>query len=225
MEIEDSTDVALQGFTITGGDIGVRCFNFSVCRFKNNTIQNATDVVGGAGYGVAVVQSRASFDGDIIQNNAERGLNIGNGSVSATNINVNNNGIVGVIVADGGFFGGDPANIHNNGGVGVRVTGHSTFRLRAGAITGNTFAGVRVDNASEASFTSFDGPITISGNGANGVQIHDLSFAFFVNGGPAPPLNVTGNTPLDVNCFQLPFAARGATTDISGGTTNCTEPQ
>jgi hypothetical protein len=49
VDIEDSTDVTLQGLTINGGDIGVLCGDFSVCRFKNNTIQNA---VTGDGVGV-----------------------------------------------------------------------------------------------------------------------------------------------------------------------------
>ena len=38
VDIEDSTDVTLQGLTINGGFAGVYCADFSVCRFKNNTI-------------------------------------------------------------------------------------------------------------------------------------------------------------------------------------------
>ena len=98
--------------------------------------------------------------------------------------------------------------------------------LSAGAITGNAGSGVTVRGASEASFYSLDGPINISSNGGNGVEIHDLSFAIFINGAPGPPLTIKGNTTTpDVNCFQLPFSAANATTDISGGTTNCTGPR
>jgi hypothetical protein len=192
VDIEDSTDVTLQGFTISGGDVGVFCGDFSVCRFKNNTIQNATDVVSGDGYGVWVGRSRATLDGDILQYNAERGLNITNGStVYAANIRGNNNNAGAFVLTASAFF-GDPANTQNNL-VGVRVVTHSTFGLLAGAITGNAQSGVSVESGSEAAIQSFDGPINISGNGGNGVQIHDLSFANFVNGGPT--LKVTGNAP------------------------------
>jgi hypothetical protein len=221
VDIEDSTDVTLQGLTINGGDIGVFCGDFSVCRFKNNTIQNA---VGADGVGVWVGRSRATFDGDVVQHNSGHGVNIANGSSArGVNIQVNNNGVSGISIGGGSFFVGGPASIQNNGTVGVRVVTHSTFTLLAGAITGNAGSGVTVRGASEANIQSVDGPINISGNGGNGVQIHDLSFAVFLNGAP-PPLTITGNAAPDVNCFQLSYSAHGATTDIGGGTTNCTEP-
>ena len=69
VDIEDSTDVTLQGLTINGGDIGVLCGDFSVCRFKNNTIQ---DAVTGDGIGVWVGRSRASLDGDVVQHGERR---------------------------------------------------------------------------------------------------------------------------------------------------------
>jgi hypothetical protein len=224
VDIEDSTDITLQGLTINGGDIGVLCGNFSVCRFKNNTIQNATASVNGDGAGVFLFMSRATFDGDVVQHNSRHGFNITNGSSAiGYNIQVNNNGHFGITISGGSFFSGDPANIQNNGEFGVRVLGHSIFTFLAGAITGNAGSGVTVQGASEASIYSLDGPINISGNGGNGVEIHDLSFVIFTN---PSPVTIKGNntTTPDVNCFQLPFSARGATTNISGGTTNCTEP-
>src|SRR5215813_4125642 len=63
VDIEDSTDVTLQGCTINGCFIAVFCSDFSICRFKRNTIQGALQS------GVQVVQSRASFDTNTIQNN------------------------------------------------------------------------------------------------------------------------------------------------------------
>jgi hypothetical protein len=200
VDIEDSTDVTLQGLTINGGDVGVLCGDFSVCRFKNNTIQNATDSVTGDGVGVWLGQSRASFDGDVVQHNSGHGVNIANAS-SARGINIQ----------------------VNNNGVGVLVLHHSTFSLFVGAITGNAGSGITVRGASEANIESILGPINISSNGGNGVQIHDLSFGVFLSGAP-PPLAITGNAAPDVNCFQLSYSAQGATTDIGGGTTNCTEP-
>ena len=222
MDIEDSTDVTLQGLTINGGDVGVFCGDLSVCRFKNNTIQNATAAPDGVG--VWVGRSRATFNGDVVQHNSGQGVNVANGSTAyGSNIQVNNNGGPGINIVGGSLFMGDPASIQNNGTFGVRVVNHSTFSLFAGAITANAGSGVTVRGASEANIQSVEGPINISGNGGNGVQIHDLSFAVFLNGAP-PPLTVTGNAAPDVNCFQLSYSAQNATTDIGGGTTNCTEP-
>ena len=223
VDIEDSTDVTLQGLTINGGDVGVFCGDLSVCRFKNNTIQNATAAPDGVG--VWVGRSRASFDGDVVQHNSGQGVNVANGSTAyGFNIQVNNNGLFGINIVGGSLFFGDDVSIQNNGNFGVRVVGHSTLRLFAGTITGNAGSGVTVRGASEANIQSVEGPINISNNGGNGVQIHDLSFAVFLSGAP-PPLTIKGNnTTPDVNCFQLSYSAQNATTDIGGGTTNCTEP-
>ena len=223
VDIKDSTDVTLQGFTINGGDVGVFCGDLSVCRFKNNTIQNATDSITGNGAGVFLFMSRATFDGDVVQNNSRHGFQITNGSSAiGYNIQVNNNGHFGISIGGGSFFSGDPANIQNNGEFGVRVLGHSIFSLIAGAITGNAGSGVTVRGASEFNINSLDGPINISGNGGSGVEIHDLSFATFTN--PSPVTIKGNNTTPDVNCLQLSYKAQGATTNIGGGTTNCTEP-
>jgi hypothetical protein len=176
------------------------------------------------GVGVWVGRSRATFDGDVLQLNGNRGLNVANGSVAhAVNLQVNSNTKIGVTVGSGSTFTGDPVSIQNNGKAGVYVTTHATFNILGGSITGNARSGVVLDDASEASISSFDAATTISGNGANGVEIHDLSFAVFANGNP-PPLIVTGNTALDVNCIQFTFSARGTSTEIGGGTTNCKEP-
>ena len=226
VDIEDSADVTLQGFTINGGDIGVFCGDSSLCRFRNNTIQNATPSVTGDGVGVWIGRSRATFNGDVLQLNMNRGLTVANGSVAyATNLHVNSNSLIGAAVTGGSTFTGDPATIQNNGRAGVHVTTHSTFNILGGSISGNMRSGVVVDDASEAAISSFDAATTISGNSGNGVEIHDLSFAVFANGFPPFSLSVKGNTPgPDVNCLQVIFSARGATTDIGGGTTNCTEP-
>jgi hypothetical protein len=196
VDIGDSTDVTLQGFTINGGDVGVFCEDFSVCRLNNNTIQNATASVSGDGVGVWVGRSRATFNGDVVQHNSGPGVIIANASAAqVANVQVNNNG------------------------VGAFVGGHSTLALSAGAITGNAGSGVFVRGASVANINSFSGPINISGNSGNGVEIHDLSFAIFVS------VTITNNAPFEVKCFQQPYLAQGATTDIGRGTTNCTEPQ
>jgi hypothetical protein len=220
VDIEDSTDVTLHGFTISGGDINVLCGDFSVCRFKSNTVQGAVAFANGTG--VQVVRSRAVFDGDIIQDNAGRGLNLVNGSdVLATGIRVNNNQADGIFVGFGTFLVVDLVTIQNNAANGVHVINHSTFRIVGGTIAGNGNHGVRLQNASEGTFQSAN-PINVVNNGNDGVRVDDLSFANFVNFGP--PLNVKGNVDLDVACRPQFSATRGALTDIGGGTTNCTEP-
>lgn len=224
VNIEDSTTVVLQGFTINGGDIGVVCDDFSVCRFKNNIIQGTNDTnVNGDGWGVQIAaSSRASFDGDIIQNNPGRGLSVLGGSTVLARISVNNNGDPGIFVGFGSFLVAT-ANIQNNNGKGVGVAAHSTFRFLGGNITGNTGPGVRLDGGSQATFQTFATPVNISGNGGNGVQINDLSFALFQSFGPS--LNVTGNgAALDVNCRPQFSATRGALTNTGGARTNCIEP-
>ncbi len=222
VDIEDSTDVVLQGFTINGGDIGVVCDDFSVCRFKNNIIQGANDTnANGDGWAVQIANSRANFDGDILQNNAGRGLTVlGGSTVRAINVTVSNNGLAGVFVGFGSFVVADPANIQNNA-TGVRVLNHATFRLLAGSITGNRGIGVEVGDASEAIFQSLNGPINISNNGGNGVQINNLSFAGFNHFGSS--LSVTGNgTAYDVQCNPQFSATRGVA--ATGARTNCVEP-
>ncbi len=222
VDIEDSTDVTLNGFVISGGDVNVLCADFSVCRFQGNTIQGA--VTGsGDGTGVHVGHSRASFSNDIIQDNAGRGLNVVNDSdVRGVGVHVNNNQADGVFVGFGSFFVADAVTIQNNAANGVHVVTHSSFRIVGGTITGSAADGVRVQSGSEATFQSFNEAINIGNNGSDGVRLRDLSFVAFQNGGL--PLNVKGNPGLDVECTPQFSATRGALTDIGGGKTNCTEP-
>lgn len=224
VQIEDTKDVTVQGFAINGGNIGVFCDNLSVCRLNNDTIRGTTNNnVLGNGFGVQVENSRAYLNGDTLQNNPGRGLSVINASlVFAGNVNVSNNAGEGVLVGFGAFLVLNPATIQNNGLDGVRVVDHATFRIVAGMITRNGAAGVRLDGASEAAIQGLDNPVTISGNGGNGVQLNDLSFGRF-EGLPSgdAALTITGNAPNDVQCNPLYSATRGATTDIGGGSTNC----
>jgi len=76
LDVGDTHEFNLQGFTINGGSSGVVCFDYSLCRFSGNTIQGA------AGDGLAVVRSQASLQGDTLQNNAGRGLAATNSGVA-----------------------------------------------------------------------------------------------------------------------------------------------
>src|ERR1700740_147335 len=101
--IDDSQRIAIQGFTVNGGFVGIRCVSHSLCRFSGNTIQKAADD------GVGIVRSRAEFSGDIIQNNPNgRGLSVLQASEAYTvGVTIRGNGTTGaagVRVSDGSFL-------------------------------------------------------------------------------------------------------------------------
>jgi len=82
VDIEDSTDIVLQGFTISGGSSGVLCFDGSLCRFSGNTIEGSTN--GGAW----VNHSQATFSGDVFQDTGDPGLGIAEANVLASGVTV-----------------------------------------------------------------------------------------------------------------------------------------
>lgn len=59
IDVFDSHDFSLQGFTINGGSTSVFCGDFSVCRFSGNTVQ------GSAGGGIIIGRARAELSGNI----------------------------------------------------------------------------------------------------------------------------------------------------------------
>lgn len=213
--IKDSQRISVTGFTINGGIVGVGCHDGSLCRFSGNTIQGAQS------YGLVVNESRASLRGDVLQNNALRGLSvIDGGAVDASSITVQGNGD-GVVLNSAGYlvaYGG--TTIQNNQGFGVQAANNSNFRCFPCTITGNGNDGVRLQGASKAIFDTFFGINTITANQGAGVRLSDLSFAFF-----GPGDIVTGNTGgTDVVCGPQFSATRGAIRNIGGATTNCVEP-
>ena len=212
VNIDDSTDITLQGFTVTGGVIGVLCGNFSVCRFEGNTIQGASVA------GVQAYQSRASFETNTIQNNA-------NGLVSLESSSVRSNGGLiiqqnqgsGVIVDTGGSFHAFSTTIRDNSSNGIDALNHGSVLLLATTVTGNSANGVNVTGHSAADF-EVDNAVT--GNGADGVVVKDVSFADFRGAN-----TIIGNgSGRDVDCQPKFPATRGALANIGGGTTNCVEP-
>lgn len=219
IDVADTREFSLQGFTINGGTIGVACFDNSLCHLSGNTVQGST------GDGVLVSRARADFQGDTFQNNAGRGLAVINGSLAlVSGVTVQGNGAAGTIANAGGRIIAVNLTSRNNGGAGIRIGNHSTLRLIDGTVSGNGGSGVRLDGGSEALFDTAATGNTITGNGANGVALFDLSFVSF-NGAD----NITGNNlgnpgGVDVSCGPQFSATRGALTSIGGGTTNCVEP-
>jgi Right handed beta helix region len=227
---ENISIVAQPGASITdasGGNLDVidvfdthYCADFSLCRFSGNTIQSA------AGPGVVVRRSKASFQGDVIQNNGGRGLNIlSAGTAALVGVTIQNN----VAAGAAAFFGSSliAANLvsQNNGGFGgIRISDHSSLRLIDSTLTANLGSGVWLDSSSEAEFEDSATFNLISGNGGSGVALGDLCFANFQGADQITGNNLGNPGAVDVHCGPQFSATRGALANIGGGKTNCTEP-
>ena len=115
--IDDSRDVAINGFTINGGAGGadaLDCADGSVCRLNGNTIQGAVN-----GYGVGIFFSQLFLDGGTLQNNFT-GLAVINGaSGKATNVTIQNNSLLGIEIRTQSFV-NTTATITANSGGGIR---------------------------------------------------------------------------------------------------------
>ena len=219
LDVGDTHEFSLQGFTINGGATGVACLDYSLCRFSGNTIQ------GSAGDGMVIVRSRASLQGDTLQNNAGRGLAVLSGGIAlAIGVTAQGNGQIGALANIGSNLTTLNLISRNNAAAGMRIANHSTLRLIDSTVTGNAGQGVTVDFSSEARFDTNTTGNVITGNGFAGVRLGDLSFVFFTGAD-----NITGNQlsnpgGFDVVCGLQFSATRGALTSIGGGTTNCVEP-
>jgi hypothetical protein len=219
LDVFDTHEFSLQGFTINGGLAGVGCADYSLCRFSGNTIQGA------AGDGLVVARSQASLQGDTLQSNAGRGLAaINSGVVLGIGITTQGNAAAGVIGNAGGHLTFLNLTSRNNGGHGIRVMNHSTLRLIDNTLIGNGGSGVRIDGSSEALFDTNTTGSVITGNGHSGVGAGDLSFALFAGTDQITGNNLFNPGGVDVFCGPQFSATRGALTNIGGGTTNCTEP-
>jgi Right handed beta helix region len=211
--IDDSRDVAINGFTINGGAGGadaLDCQDGSVCRLNGNTIQGAVN-----GYGVGVFFSQLFLDGGTLQNNFT-GLAVINGaSGKATNVTIQNNSLLGIEIRTQSFV-NTTATITANSGGGVFVHEGGTLSCPGCQITGNGGIGAVVKRDSSARLYN---AYAVTGNAGGGIQLNEESSAYF---GPG---TVTGNTGgTDVYCGSSYTTARFATTNIGGGTTNCVEP-
>ena len=196
IDIVDSNRVAVNGFTISGGNVGVFCSRHSTCALNGNTVQLT------AFAGVAVYEaSSLTSDNDVMQNNHFNGVLVQFASYFET---------------DGGTV------IQNNANDGVALALNSSARIISAKISNNAGNGVRVYQNSSARIGFIGGTPSnvITGNGGNGVFIGDLSFAQFT-----PENNITGNlSQPDVSCHPQFSATRGPAVNIGGGTTDCVEP-
>ena len=211
LTIDDSRDVAINGFTINGGADGIDCQDGSVCRVNGNTIQGAVN-----GYGVGVFFSQLFLDGGRLQNNGT-GLAVINGANGkATNVTIQNNAN-GIEIRTQSFV-NTTATITANTAGGVYVHESGTLSCPGCQITGNGGIGVILRRDSSARLYS---TYAVTGNSGGGILLTEESSAYF----PTPTGTVTGNTGgMDVFCGSSYTTARGATNNIGGGTTNCVEP-
>jgi len=208
IDVFDSRDVTITGFSINGGSLGVSCADGSLCRLNNDTIQGAT---AGAGIGVFLFSS-AHLAGIKLLNNAI-GLQVANGGMVNGDATMRGN-FRGIHMVVGAVI-NIAANITGSAELGIFATTNATLNCEGCVITGNAAGGVLLRQSSSARFTS---GFTITGNGGPGVALSELSSALLQGG------TVTGNAGnFDLLCGPQFTAARG-TTDIGGGRTNCVEP-
>jgi len=211
LDIEQSSDVTIEGFTINGGAIGIFCSRFSTCTINGNTVQGA------ASAGIQFVLSKGTLDTNTIQNHGGVGVAVlESSSVRTFGGNLIQNCSAGVYVDSKGSFGSFGDTVRDNGGNGIDIV-HGFAILLGTTVTGNAGNGLSVTAHSSVDLESGD---IVTGNSASGVFIKDLSYVDFRGAS-----TVTGNlSGLDVACSPQFPATRGALTNIGGGITNCSEP-
>jgi hypothetical protein len=207
--------VQIKNLTIHGGQWGVMCREFSVCRFSGNTIEGATV------RGVELDSADATFEGDVIQNNANEGLELTASRARVTQMTVKGTqaGAIGdgkgVALNQGSSLTVEQLTVQDNQGAGVSLIGASSltnrFWIGPFTVSNNANGGIWVTAESSA---GLGGAIVIN-NSYGGVIITGNSDASFWNGGV-----FTGNQNIDVYCG--PFNGIAASPQSATiGVTNC----
>lgn len=211
--------VTMQGFTVNGGADCVVCQDASVCQFYGNTFQNG-------GTGANIFQAQARIIDDVFQNNGTGLFLYATADVWAIRVTVQGNQASGAHVGFGSSLHLVSSVVQNNVANGVDISNNSHALFTSATIHGNGGAGVTLESSSVAQFGDDPGSgDAITANAGGGVVVGDLSFASFL---PNVGNNITGNLlsakrTKDVLCLPKFSVARGALTNIGGGTTNCVE--
>jgi hypothetical protein len=195
--IDDSRDVTLNGFTVSGGLDGVDCLDGSLCRFNGDTVENAAQ---GAAIFVGA-DSYALIIGGALQNSAV-GLQVSNGSKAKLGgVSVHGN-FSGLIVNNGSLVLFFSSSSTANAGPGIQVAHGSTLVCGSCTVTGNSADGIDVAQSSNVTLSPNFGlanppGYSVTGNGGVGISLESLSgAAFFGAQGSVSP----NNGALDVAC-------------------------
>jgi hypothetical protein len=202
--VTDSRRVSIQGFTISGGNVGVRCEDYSLCRFSGNTITGTTQ------RGVDLADSDVTFSGDIIQNNTGQGIYAQGSHITAMNITLKANQ-TGLTLFTGTLVGAGWS-VSNNTQDGIFV-GASNFQLIDSSISSNGWNGIDTTDLSDLSLVN----LTVTANGFDGIYIGETTVGWFSGGSYAGNGYVWGAP--DIGCAGTYSFAN----NIAGlyGTTNC----
>ena len=174
--------IAIQNFTITGGNAGVQVNRGSNAVIDHNLIQNVN------GNGVLVDEMAfAVVTNNMIQNNSGAGVFVSENSTARIGFNsdtetsasantIQNNGAGGIIVSNGSSARIIGNIIQNNGADGIFVTRDSHADVAGNALDGSAAQGVEVSDDSslqlgeDSGSTMFDLPNSGSGNNGVGVK-------------------------------------------------------
>ncbi|MCI0620557.1 MAG: hypothetical protein L0387_02615 [Acidobacteria bacterium] len=221
VDIIQSRNVTVQGFTINGGVEGVACTQFSVCYLRELLVQGQSD------NGVIYARSSGFVDNTTIQNTLFAGFQAVNssnvilgsnlfgtpGTTTIQNNGTEENGGIGVNANQGSnltLFGVTIQNHAHGDGAGanfgafLRILGANTITGNGGNGIGSNSSVVRIQAAGET--------VSITNNGGSGVNLANTS-TFQSQGGT---LNVTGNTGNGIFVGHLSFVRLRAGRTISG---------
>jgi hypothetical protein len=214
-----ASHVQISNLTLDGGVYGVMCRDFSVCRFSGNTVQHAT------GNGIALDSADATFSGDVIENNANSGVNLSASRVRVSQVTVKGTTAGtwgpgnGVDVNSGSTLTVEQFTVQNNQGAGVSLIGNSHLSNRPWtgpfSVTNNAAGGIWLTEQSSADLSGVTSTGNAGGNGGAGVVIDGNSEASFWGGA-----TLTGNQPMDLYCGALNGIA-AAPQNATVGITNC----
>ncbi len=202
--IADSRRVSIQGFTISGGNVGVSCSDYSLCRFSGNTFTGTSQ------RGVDINNSEVSFSGDVIQNNLSQGIFAQNSHITGSYVTLNHNGSGAFIMWGSVVI--NNWNASNNAQDAIFIAA-TNFQLIDSNVFSNGWNGINATDLADVNLSND----TVTGNGYSGGLVGDTSIVGF-NGG-----SYTGNgwafgAP-DISCGGHYALAKG----IEGvyGTTDC----
>src|SRR3990172_2089583 len=171
-----ASGITIKGFTITGGQHGIRVTG-------NNTTISGNTIDGAARDGIVLTMGgAATIDGNTVQYAGRFGINLDQSSAARiVNNTAQNNTSHGILVDESssgriGFLTfsdtvAAPNTIVSNGGSGVAVVRSSSAVILGNTISGNTLRGIDVFRASHADI----GANTINANGQYGIFLMENS--------------------------------------------------